>query len=65
MSGTDQVEQLERKVEHTRAELAHTVDELNRRAEEKMHKAAEVVPFVLGGLALLLAVMLLRRIRRR
>ncbi|MGW0520695.1 DUF3618 domain-containing protein [Crossiella sp. NPDC003009] len=64
MSGTDQVEELQHQVEHTRAQLGQTVDELNRRAEEKMHKAAEFVPLALGGLAVLVVLLLLRKIRR-
>ncbi|MGO1056181.1 DUF3618 domain-containing protein [Crossiella sp. CA198] len=64
MSGTDQVEELQHQVQHTRAQLGDTVDELNRRAEQKLHKAAEIVPFALGGLALLVVVLLLRKIRR-
>ncbi|GAA2819480.1 DUF3618 domain-containing protein [Crossiella cryophila] len=63
MSGTDRVEELQQQVQHTRARLGDTVGELNRRAERKLHRAAEFVPFALGGLALLVVLLLLRKIR--
>ncbi|MBP2473223.1 hypothetical protein JOF53_002095 [Crossiella equi] len=60
-----QVEELEHQVQATRAKLGETVDELNRRAEEKMHKAAELVPFALGGLALVVILLVVRKVRSR